>query len=308
MPTDKRVEMDAAVAAIEPGESVALGLALEHAIPFAAGHELIQQGTDGLTLLGPISDVLFDQLIGAGLVSRVRAAWVGNVSAGTGYEFRRAAESGGLDVENHSNFSIALALEAGRLGVPYLPTRSLLGSDVFAESDLFREQEDPFGDRTTGDDEEGGDRLALVPAIEPDWAIVHVQRASPSGDAHFWGNTGITHEAVGAADRVILTAEEVVPAEVIRSDPSRTSITREKVAAVVECPFGAHPSPVAGRYNRDHDHYLDYHAATKEPGGFAEWAEEWIHGVASREEYAEQVDADLSIDEPASAAEVEYGQ
>ena len=306
---DRRANMAEAVSAIEPGDSVALGLALEHAIPFAAGHELVRQGTDDLTLIGPISDALFDQLVGAGLVSRVRAAWVGNVSAGTGYEFRRAVESGEVDVEDHSNFSIALALEAGRLGVPYLPTRSLLGSDVFAESDLFGEAEDPFADDGTGGADGGEpDRLALVPAVEPDWAIVHVQRASPLGDAHFWGNTGITHEAVGAADRVILTAEEVVGTDVIRSDPSRTSITREKVAAVVECPLGAHPSPVAGRYNRDHDHFLDYHARTKEPGGFDDWAEEWIHGVAGRDEYAEKVDADLSIDEPAVAAEVEYGQ
>jgi glutaconate CoA-transferase subunit A len=298
MPRDKRVGMAEAASAIEPGDSVALGLALEHAIPFAAGHELIRQGTDDLTLVGPISDALFDQLVGAGLVSRIRAAWVGNVSAGTGYNFRRAVESGALDVEDHSNFSIALALRAGALGVPYLPTRSLLGSDVFAESDLFREAEDPFS----------GDRLALVPAVEPDWAVVHVQRASPHGDAHFWGNTGITHEAVGAADRVILTAEEVVAADVIRSDPSRTSITRESVAAVVECHFGAHPSPVAGRYNRDHDHFLDYHRRTAEPEGFDEWAAEWVHGVADRAGYAAKVEGDLSIEEPSVAAEVEYGQ
>ena len=298
MPTDKQVDMATAVDAIDPGDTVAIGLALEHAIPFAVGHELIREGTGDLTLVGPISDVLFDQLIGAGLASRVRAAWVGNVSAGTGYNFRRAVESGDLEVEDHSNFSIALALSAGAQGVPYLPTRSLLGSDVFEESDLFREAEDPFS----------GDRLALVPAIEPDWAVVHVQRASPHGDAHFWGNTGVTHEAVGAADRVLVTAEEVVPVEVIRSDPSRTSITRENVAAVVECPFGAHPSPLAGRYNRDHDHFLDYHRATKEPGGFDEWADEWIHGVADRAEYAERVDADLAISEPSVAAEVEYGQ
>jgi len=298
MPKDKQVDVATAVAAIDQGDTVAIGLALEHAIPFAVGHELIRQGTGDLTLVGPISDVLFDQLIGAGLVSRVRAAWVGNVSAGTGYNFRRAVESGDLEVEDHSNFSIALALSAGAQGVPYLPTRSLLGSDVFEESDLFREAEDPFS----------GDRLALVPAVEPDWAVVHVQRASPHGDAHFWGNTGVTHEAVGAADRVILTAEEVVSVDVIRSDPSRTSITRENVAAVVECPFGAHPSPLAGRYNRDHAHYLDYHRVTKEPGGFDEWADEWIHGVADRAEYAQRLDADLAITEPSVAAEVEYGQ
>lgn len=298
MPVDKRTTMAEAVAAIEPGDTIAAGLALEHAIPFAAGHELIRQGTDRLTLVGPISDVLFDELIGAELVDRVRAAWVGNVSAGTGYNFRRAVESGALEVENHSNFSVALALQAGALGVPYLPTRSLLGSDVFAENDQFLETEDPYS----------GDRLALIPAIEPDWAVVHVQRASPQGDAHFWGNTGVTDEAVGAADRVLVTAEEIVETAAIRSDPSRTSITRENVAAVVECPFGAHPSPMAGRYNRHHDHFVDYHARTKEPSGFEAWAEEWVHGVEDRAAYMERIDADLSISEPATAAEVEYGQ
>jgi glutaconate CoA-transferase subunit A len=290
--------MAEAIGRIEPGDSVAMGLALEHAIPFVAGHELVRQHTDDLTLVGPISDMLFDQLIGADIVSQVRAAWVGNVSAGTGYNFRRAVESGELDVEDHSNFSIALGLSAGSLGVPYLPTRSLLGSDVFAESDRFREAEDPFT----------GDRLALVPAVEPDWAVVHVQRASPAGDAHFWGNTGITHEAVGAADQVIVTAETVVDADVIRSDPSRVAITRENVAAVVECPHGAHPSPLAGYYRRDHDHYLDYHRRTRTAEGAAAWLADWVHGVADRVAYLERVDADLALTEPSVAAEVRYGQ
>ncbi|MFB6354652.1 MAG: CoA transferase subunit A [Halobacteriales archaeon] len=298
MPPGKTASMADAVGQIRPGESVAMGLALEHAIPFAVGHELVRQGTDDLTLIGPISDMLFDQLVGAGLVSRIRAAWVGNVSAGTGYNFRRAVENDELDVENHSNFSIALALSAGAMGVPYLPTRSLLGSDVFAESELFREAEDPFS----------GDRLALVPAVEPDWAVVHVQRASPAGDAHFWGNVGITDEAVAAADRVLLTAEEVVDPAVIKSDPSRVNITREHVAAVVECPYGAHPSPLAGRYRRDNQHYLDYHRRTATPEDAAAWLDEWVHGVDDRAEYYERVEADLTITEPAVAAEVQYGQ
>jgi glutaconate CoA-transferase subunit A len=234
MAADKTASMAEAVGRIDPGSTVAAGLALEHAIPFAAGHELIRQGTDDLTLVGPISDVLFDQLVGAGLVSRVRAAWVGNVSAGSGYNFRRAVEHGEVAVENHSNFSIALSLHAAELGVPYLPTRSLLGSDIAAEPQ-FRTTEDPFE----------GERIVQVPAIEPDWALVHVQRAAPTGDAHLWGNTGVTYEGVRAADRVVVTAEEVVDLDVITSDPSRTRITREQVDAVVEAPFGAHPSPGA---------------------------------------------------------------
>lgn len=297
MPADKTRGMAEAVGRIDPGSTVAAGLALEHAIPFAAGHELIRQGIDDLTLVGPISDVLFDQLVGAGLVSKVRAAWVGNVSAGSGYNFRRAVESGDLPVENHSNFSVALSLHAAALGVPYLPTRSLLGSDI-AEEPHFEIGEDPFE----------GERVVQVPAIAPDWAVVHVQRAAPTGDAHLWGNTGVTYEAVRAADNVLVTAEEIVDVDVIKSDPSRTRITRERVDSVVEVPFGAHPSPLAGRYHRDNEYFLEYAEATRDPDGFDAWADEWVHGVDDRREYREKVERDLSVREPTTAAKVTYGQ
>ncbi|QLG64129.1 CoA transferase subunit A [Halorarum salinum] len=287
--------MAEAVSRMDAGSSVAAGLALEHAVPFAAGHELVRQGIDDLTLVGPISDVLFDQLVGAGLVSRIRAAWIGNVSAGSGYNFRRAVEGGALEVENHSNLSVSLALRAASMGVPYLPTRSLLGSDIAAEPQ-FEVAEDPFE----------GQRVVQVPAIAPDWAVVHVQRAAPTGDAHLWGNAGITYEAVRAADHVLVTAEEVVDESVIKSDPSRTRITREQVDAVVEVPFGAHPSPVAGHYDRDNEFFLEYAEATRD--GFDEWADEWIHGVDGREEYRGLIDRDLSVTEPTVAAEVRYGQ
>lgn len=290
--------MAEAVGRIESGDSVAMGLALEHAIPFAAGHELIRHGIGDLTLIGPISDLLFDQLVGAGIADRIRAAWIGNVSAGSGYCFRRAIEEDRLDAENHSNFSIALALQAGAMGVPYLPTNSLLGSDILAESDFFVEDEDPFT----------GNPLVLVPAITPDWTILHVQRADPYGDAHFWGNTGVTLPAVAAADNVLITTEEIVDPEVIKSDPSRVSITRDQVTAVVECPHGAYPSPLAGRYNRDNDYYLDYARQTREPEGFEAWLTEWVHGVETRSEYYTRIERDLSLSEPATAAEVTYGQ
>lgn len=290
--------LEEAVSRIDSGSSIATGLALEHSIPFAAGHELLRQGTDDLTLIGPISDLLFDQLIGGGAVAGVRAAWAGNVSAGTGYRFREAVETDAISVEDHSNFSIALALQAGAMGVPYLPTKSLLGSDIFERSDLFREGTDPFD----------GDRLALVPAIEPDWTIVHAQRASPAGDAHLWGNMGITEPAVGAADNVLVTAEEIVSPEVIKSDPSRVEITRDAVTAVAECPFGAHPSPVAGYYNRDNEYYLEYSRQTKTQSAFEEWAEKWVYGVTDRAEYETLVERDLGITDPTIAAEVQYGQ
>src|SRR5215472_1888716 len=122
---------------VPDGATVAIGTALEPAIPFAAGHELIRQGRRDLTLVGPISDALFDQLVGASCVAAVWAAWVGNVSEGLGHCYRRATEHGDprpIEVRDHSNFSISLALWAAAWGSPYIPTRTLLGSDILGTS------------------------------------------------------------------------------------------------------------------------------------------------------------------------------
>src|SRR3954454_4869342 len=168
----KLMSMREAIATIVPdGCVVAMGLALESAIPFAAGHDVIRQERRRLTLMGPISDMLFDQLIGAGCVERVIAAWVGNVSAGLGHNYRRWTEgtAGRLMVEDHSNFSIALALRAGAMGVPYIPTRSLLGTDILRSNPKFRVIEDD------------GVPLVRVPAVVPDVTIIHAQRADEEG-------------------------------------------------------------------------------------------------------------------------------
>src|SRR5438876_10425390 len=136
---------------VPDGTSVALGCALEPAIPFAFAHELIRQRRRDLDLIGPISDIAFDQLIGAGCVRSVTAAWVGNVSAGLAHAYRRAMEQGiprRIAVRDHSNFTIAQALLAGALGAPYLPTRTLLGSDIPRANGTFREAQDPFSGET----------------------------------------------------------------------------------------------------------------------------------------------------------------
>src|SRR4030081_3535529 len=126
----KLLSMDEAIAEVVPDRaSIAIGLQMEQMIPFAAGHEIIRQRKRGLTLIGPISDIAFDQLIAAGCVEQVIAAWVGNVMMGSAYNFRRAVEQGGLKVVNMTNLSVALALQAGGMGVPFLPTRTALGSD-----------------------------------------------------------------------------------------------------------------------------------------------------------------------------------
>src|SRR5690242_19841031 len=143
----KLVTMREAIAThVSDGASVAMGLQLEQMIPFAAGHEIMRQKKRGLTLIGPISDILFDQLIGAGCVERVIAAWIGNVMMGSAYNFRRQVESGSVKVTNMTNFTVALALQAAAMGVPFLPTRSALGSDVAKDNEFFAEINSPFAD------------------------------------------------------------------------------------------------------------------------------------------------------------------
>jgi len=263
---------------VPDGASVALGTALECLIPFAAAHELIRQQRRDLTLVGPISDICFEQLIAAGCVRAIVAAWVGNVQHGAGYVFRRALEQGiprSLTIEDHSNFSIALALEAAAQGVPYLPTRSLLGSDILARNPRLLETSCPFT----------GVPLVLVPALQPDVAILHVQRADSAGNCHAWGPTGVGAAAGKASRAVIVIAEEMVEPAVIRSDPNRTFLPGFLVTAVVHLPGGAHPSPVQGHYNRDHAVYADWHARSATAEGAAAWLDEWVHGPGDHAGY-----------------------
>ncbi|MFB3918167.1 MAG: CoA transferase subunit A [Terriglobales bacterium] len=272
----KLLSMRDAIAEFVPdGSSVALGLQLEQMIPFAAGHEIIRQKKRDLTLIGPISDILFDQLIGAGCVRHVIAAWVGNVMMGLAYNFRRAVEGGEIKVTNMTNFTVALALQAAAMGVPFLPTRTGLGSDVPRNSELITEFTAPFT----------GERLHAVRAVTPDVAIIHLQRADAEGNSHCWGNFGVMIEAARAARRVIVVADEVVVPEVIASDPNRTVIPGFLVSAVVECPMGAHPSPVQGYYKRDDDFFSAYHAQTKTQADMDVWLGRWVYGVKDRPEY-----------------------
>jgi glutaconate CoA-transferase subunit A len=277
--TSKVTSLRDAVARFVPdGSSIALGCALEPAIPFAFGHELIRQGRRELELIGPISDIAFDQLIGAGCVARVSAAWVGNVSAGLAHAYRRAMEQGvprRIEVRDHSNFTIAQALLAGALGAPYLPTRTLLGSDIPRANGTFREAIDPFS----------GEKVLLIPAIAPNVAVIAVQRADENGNAHLWGPWGVSQEAALAADAVIVLADEIVERIVIASDPNRTVVPAFKVSAVVHEPGACHPSPLQGRYRRDHHFFHEYHGATRTAEGFDAWIAEWVTGVADRAAY-----------------------
>src|SRR5713226_2780839 len=301
----KLISMQQAIAEHVPsGSMVLLGAQLEQMIPFAAGHELIRQGRRDLTLVGPISDVLFDQMIGAGCASRVMAAWVGNVSAGLGHCFRRAVEQGiphPIEMQDYSNFTMALALHAGALGVPFLPAYTTLGSDLLKKNANLQEFVSPVG----------GDKLVAVQALRPDVAIVHAQRADEFGNAHLWGNLGVAVDGARAARKVIVVAEEIVAPEVIASDPNRTLIPGFLVAAVVHEPGGAHPSPVQGYYGRDHAFFAQYHEQSRALEDFERWVVRWVAGVADRREYLNLLGAcrveSLGVKQHAFSAPADFG-
>ncbi len=299
----KLLTLSEAIEAFVPdGASVALGLQMEQMIPFAAGHEIIRQKKRDLTLIGPISDILFDQLIGAGCVDKVIAAWVGNVMMGSAYNFRRAVEEQGMKVFNMTNFTVALALQAAAMGVPFLPTRSALGSDTTKGNHFFYQIISPFEPKET---------IWAVRALAPDVTIVHVQRADSEGNAHCWGNFGVMIEGIRAAKRVIVVAEEIVAPEVIASDPNRTVIPGFLVNAVVECPLGAHPSPVQGYYKRDDAFFREYHEQTKTKSQNDVWLDQWVYGVPDRNAYVNQLGAgradDLGVKQHAYAAQTDFG-
>ncbi len=276
MPDSKLMPLSESIQRFLPDDcSVAMGLSLESLIPFAAAHEIIRQHRRNLCLIGPISDILFDQIIGAGCVRLIRAAWVGNVITGSGYNFRRGIETGTLKIEDHSNLTLAMALRAGAMGVSFMPTRTALGSDLFKTNPGLKKMTCPFT----------ADRLTAVEAINPDVAIVHVQRADEYGNANTWGNLGVTRDACLASRHVIITAEEIVSPDLISADPNRVVTPGFRVHAVVHFPWGAYPSPVPGFYNRDHQAFVDYRNESKTPQLFAKWKNRWISNICSHRDY-----------------------
>lgn len=295
---------DAVSRLVRPGMTIVAGAGLEASIPFAAGHEIIRQQKKDLCVISPISDTFTDVLVGGGVVGKVIAAWVGNVSTGLGYNFKRAVEKGipnPLEMIDHSNLSVATALDAGAMGVPFGIMRSLVGTDIQKDNPDFKETACPFT----------GEKVLAVRALRPDLAVIHAQRADEAGNTHLWGSLGVTLEAVKAARQVLVVVEEIVDPGVIRSDPNRTLIPGFKVGAVVLEPGGAHPAPVQGYYGHDGDFYVDYARATKDIDNARAWFDEWVYGVKDRKEYLEKIGRarmeSLQVKNSAPAAVVEYG-
>ncbi len=254
-----------------------------HLIPFAAGHEIIRQGIKNLTLARATPDLIYDQMIAAGCARKVIFSYMGNPGVGSLRVARAALEAGNIEWEEYSHFGMISRLQAGATGLPFMPMNPTSAGDLERANPLYRTVTDPYS----------GQEVVVVPALKPDVAIVHVQRCDAEGNAHLWGIIGEQKESAFAAGRVILTAEEIVSEEVIRSDPNRTLIPGFIVDAVCHVPYCAHPSYTQGYYDRDNDFYLEWDNISADPEQLKTWLDEWVFGVKDRAEYWQKLGPEI---------------
>ena len=272
-----------------------------HLIPFAAGHEIIRQDLKDLVIARATPDLIYDQLVAAGCVRKVIFSYMGNPGVGSLRIVRKEIEAGNLEWEEYSHFSMITRLQAGAAGLPFMPMNPTAAGDLEQANPQYRTVKDPYSDQ----------EVVTVPALNPDVAIVHVQRADAEGNAHIWGIIGEQKEAAFAANKVILTAEEIVDQEVIRSDPNRTLIPGFIVDAVCHVPYAAHPSYTQGYYDRDNTFYLKWDSISRESDTVQEYLDEWVFGVADRAAYWDklgpEVHARLQVT-PRPSHPVNYGR
>lgn len=246
-----------------------------HLIPFAAGHEIIRQGRKNLTLARATPDLIYDQMVAAGCARKVIFSYMGNPGVGSLRIVRSAIEKGELEWEEYSHFGMITRLQAGASGLPFLPMNQTGGIDLEKSNPQIKRIPDPYG----------GKDVIVVPALNPDVAIVHVQRADKNGNAHLWGIIGEQKEAAFAAKKVILTAEEIVDESVIRSDPNRTMIPGIVISAVCHAPFASHPSYSQGYYDRDNEFYLAWDKISGSRESVRKYLDEWVYAVKDRNAY-----------------------
>lgn len=294
---------DAVAELVHDGDTVAIE-GFTHLISFAAGHEIIRQRRRDLVLARMTPDVIYDQMIAAGVARKLIFSWLGNPGVGGLNAIRRVTEGANatLELEEYSHFGMVARYAAGAAKLPFMPLRSYFETDLPKANPLIRPVESPYGDGT----------VYAVPPLRPDVTVVHAQRADASGNTQVWGLLGCQKEAAFAADRVIVVVEDLVDEAVIRADPNRTIIPGIVVDAVVVEPWGAHPSYVQGCYDRDNRFYRDWDPISRDAVATDSWLREWVYDLDGRATYAEKLGAErLASLQPSGRAPsgvVDYGE
>lgn len=286
---------------VHDGDTIAIE-GFTHLICFAAAHEIIRQRKRDLTLCRLTPDMIYDQMIAAGVCTKLVFSYAGNPGVGSLQAFRRAVEKGDprpLELDEYSHFGMVARYLAGAARLPFYPLHSYSGSDLPKVNPQIREIKSPYGNET----------VHVVPPLNPDVAILHAQRADETGNTQIWGLTGVQKEAAFASQRVIIVVEELVDSSVIRADPNRTLIPGLIVDAIVVEPWGAHPSYVQGRYDRDNGFYVEWDTISREAATLNAWLEEWVYGVKDRAAYVEKMGDRLDKLKPgdAFAEPINYG-
>ena len=264
---------------VHDGDFVALE-GFTHLIPFAAGHEIIRQGRKNLALVRMTPDVIYDQLIGSGCARKLMFSWGGNPGVGSLHRLRDAVEKDWpvpLEIEEHAHAGMATAYAAGAAGLPFGLLRGYLGSDLPKYNANIKFIDCPFT----------GERLAALPAIRPDVAVIHAQKADRKGNVLLWGVTGVQKEAVLAAKRAIVTVEEVV--DRLDAPPNATVLPTWTVSAVCHVPGGAFPSYALGYYARNNAFYKQWDAVARDRDTFTAWIDKHVRGTADFAEFRRSI-------------------
>ena len=272
-----------------------------HLIPFAAGHEIIRQRKQDLTLARATPDLIYEQMVAAGCARKIIFSYSGNPGVGSLRIIRQEMEAGRLAYEEYSHFAMIARVAAGASGLPFLPMRPTGGEDLAKANPQYQTVQCPYT----------GVELVTVPALNPDVAIIHAQRADANGNTQIWGIVGEQKEVAFASKKVIVTVEEIVDEVVIRSDPNRTLIPDFIVSAVCHVPHCAHPSYTQGYYDRDNKFYLEWDKISEKPETVEAWLNEWVYGVKDHAEYWAKLGAEtherLKVP-PALSEPVNYGR
>jgi len=260
---------------IADGNTVALE-GFTHLIPHAAGHEIIRQGKKNLRLVRMTPDLIYDQLIGAGCAAKLIFSWGGNPGVGSLHRFRDAIENGWpspLRYEEHSHAGLANAYVAGASNLPFAVLRGYVGSDLPRFNDRIKFIECPFT----------GEKLAAIPSIRPDVTVIHAQKADRRGNVLLWGIVGVQKEAVLAAQRAIVTVEEIV--DDLSATPNACVLPHWVVSAVCPVPGGAYPSYAQGYYERDNRFYQSWDAVSRSRERFGAWMDRHVRNTSDFEEF-----------------------
>ncbi len=267
--TDKLTTVaDAVGRLVRDGDYLAIGGFGADRLPVAIVHEVLRQGKKDLAFAGHTATHDFQLLCAGNLTGRGRTLAKVDAAYIVGLDARRVMESGTVEVCEWSNYALAVRLQAAAMGVPYLPTRTMLGTDTFRKS-AAKVVECPFT----------GEKLVALPALSPDVAAIHVHEADRFGNCRIRGTTVADLDLARAAKRVIITCERLIPADEIRGDPSQTVIPFFCVDAVCEVPCGSYPGNMPYEYFSDEAHLRQWLEAERDIDTFRGFLDEYVYGV-----------------------------